>query len=247
MIINRDHLNHPQSEPIQYCLIGGGKVAKQMVHYFTLENIPFKQWTRQSDMDLHDALMDCTHALLLMTDHAIEPFIKDNESLLKGKTCVHFSGCLNTPYAYGAHPMQTLVDRLEPHAFYHEIPFVIDEAGPDFQVLLPGLPNQSFKISQDEKAYYHALCVMANHFTTVLWHKFFTEMERRYHIPKANCSPMLTQTLKNIAHDHEQCFTGPLQRGDQKTIRANLKALAKDDFAMVYEAFVKIMNKGEKR
>ena len=68
-------------------------------------------------------------------------------------------------------------------ATYRSIPFVLDSGRTPFHDLLPGLPNRSFTIPADDRPYYHALCVMAGNFSTLLWLKLFDELEGRFGIP----------------------------------------------------------------
>ena len=78
--------------------------------------------------------------------------------------------------------------------------------------------------------YYHALCVMAGNFSTMLWLKLFDELERRFDIPASAAYPYLARVAANLVADGHQALTGPLARGDTQAVSANLKALERDPY-----------------
>jgi len=223
--------------PHQYAIIGDGRVARHFRHYLSLLKVPFRQWSRSSNVSLANVILPSSIVLLLISDSAIESFV-DSNVLLVEKCCVHFSGSLVTDRAYGAHPLMTFGNELYNLDEYQKIPWIIEDCAPPFEKLLPGLSNPHFSINKNQKAYYHALCVMSNNFTTLLWQKFFNTLEREFHIPKKHLMPILQRSLRNIEQDHESALTGPLKRGDQTTINKNLAALSDDAFYDVYRSFV---------
>jgi len=220
-----------------YLIIGDGRVARHFSHYLSLLRIPCRQWSRSQDISLSEIIKDSSQLLLLISDSAIESFIKEH-ACLSGMRLIHFSGQLVTEAAYGAHPLMTFGPELYTLQDYREIPWILERGAPAFSELLPGLPNPHFVISKQEKNYYHALCVMSNNFTTILWSKFFNEMNDRFQIPKEHLLPILRRTMTNMCGDHEAALTGPLVRGDTSTIEANIASLEGDVYAEVYRAFV---------
>lgn len=229
-----------------YTIIGNGRVARHFCYYLSLLHIPYQQWFRGlSDVPLLSLITDCTGpVLLLIHDAAIESFIQQHP-YLKNICCVHFSGSLVTDLAYGVHPLMTFASELYSLEVYQRIPWIHDQTTPPFSKLLPGLPNASFVIDAQQRNYYHALCVMANNFTTILWGKFFKEMLSRFEIPAESLLPILQATMENIAKDPKQALTGPLVRGDQMTIDNNLASLEGDDFVGIYKAFVAAYANGQ--
>jgi len=157
-----------------YLIIGDGRVARHFGHYLSFLGITFQQWSRSQSNStaLASVAKKSTHVLLLISDTAIESLITDHPSL-SDQCCVHFSGALVTDLAYGAHPLMTFGPEFYALEDYQQIPWIIEKEAPPFSELLPGLPNPSFSIEKDKKDYYHALCVMSNNFTTLLWQKFF--------------------------------------------------------------------------
>lgn len=229
-----------------YTIIGNGKMAKHLCHYFDLLNIPYHHWYRaQPKHLLAEAISSSTHILILISDANIDNFIEEMElHTLKDKTLLHFSGSLLSKYAHTTHPLQTFSNEYYTLNAYQKIPFAIEAEGPMFEMLLPGLPNPHFKIKRSLKAYYHSLCVMANNFTTLLWQKIFSEFEEKFNTPASMAMPMLEQTCFNLASDYHNALTGPLARNDQKTLNNDLTALKNDPYALVFQAFMHAYQNG---
>lgn len=222
-----------------YLIVGNGRMARHVSFYFDQLGIPYSQWARKthSKEDIQALAHSASHVLILISDSAIEAFINDNPCL-NSKTLVHFSGSLVTPLAYGVHPLMTFADDLYTLEAYKKIPFVCDAGAPSFAKLFPGLPNQSHTLPAELKSRYHALCVMSNNFTTLLWQKFYQELEQTLNLPTSIIYPYLDQTLHNLKSNTICVLTGPLARNDKSTIDMNLKALEDDPFQSIYKAFV---------
>ena len=215
----------PEQHATPLGIVGSGRVARHFHHYFTLLGLPVCVWSRRGRAPSPpDALASCRTVLLLIRDEAIVPFV-DAWPALQGKRLVHCSGSLVTPAAEGAHPLMTFGPTLYELAEYRAIPFVLDAGGTPFSELLPGLPNPSFMIPAVERPYYHALCVMAGNFSTILWVKLFDELHRRFGMPASAAHPYLARVAANVMADADQALTGPLSRGDAKTIATNLEVL----------------------
>lgn len=221
-----------------YGIIGNGKMAKHFIHYLTLLQFPYQQWTRdQSSESLVILTQRCSPILLLINDDAIESFIEQHPCL-QGKLLVHFSGAIHVKNAYGAHPLLCFSQELYTLETYKKIPFIYEENAPEFQSILPGLKNPHFKIPIHLKSFYHAICVLSGNFTVILWQKFFSEFENTFHIPKEQAHLFLQQTMQNLLTDPQHALTGPLSRKDTKTIETHLATLKNDPFQKVYQAFL---------
>ena len=224
-----------------YAILGNGKLAQHFCHYFSLLKLPYQQWYRQYHTlaELHHLLSITTHALVLISDSQITAFIDEHITPHFSKLiCIHCAGSLSIKQAYLAHPLQTFSTQLYTLSEYKKIPFIIEKNAPAFCKLLPKIPNPHVCISHKDFAYYHAHCVMANNFTTLLWQKFFKEMTMRFHIPAEQLEPFLQQTFHNISSHPLQALTGPLQRRDHCTLQNNLRALRDDDFYAIYKVFM---------
>ena len=221
-----------------YLIIGNGRVARHFCRYFDFLGISYTQWHRRLPVaDLARVLPDATHILLLIRDDAIEGFSKAHLSDCAALK-IHFSGALTVAGGHGAHPLMTFGTEMYGIEKYQSIPFVVDRGAPDFATLLPGLANTHVRLDPQDKAKYHALCVMAGNFSCLLWQKLFDCLEKDFNIPVDIAHPYLRQQTENLLKDHVSALTGPLARGDTATIARNLAALKDDPLQAVYESFV---------
>jgi predicted short-subunit dehydrogenase-like oxidoreductase (DUF2520 family) len=152
---------------------------------------------------------------------------------------IHFSGALEVPGLHGAHPLMTFGHDLYSNDFYARIPFVVT-GRTSLQDFLPDFPNPSFQILPEQKPYYHALCVLGGNFTTLLQQRMlqgFAELG----LPTSAAQPYIDKITKNVFAAPAAALTGPLARKDFLTIRKNLKSLAGDPYARIYEAFVSLV------
>lgn len=218
-----------------YLLVGDGRLARHFAHYLTLENLSFDSWSRRSGQALEPLAERATHVLLALSDSAIESFLTEHP-FLQRLTCVHFSGALVTPLAPSVHPLMTFGPDLYSLDEYRAIPFVVERGRP---VSLPGLSNSVFEIEPTLKPLYHALCSASGNFTVLLWEAVF-ERFKSLGLPREILFPYLVLTAQNLltAPSGVSVLTGPLKRGDFKTIEKHLEALDGDPLAKIYRTFV---------
>lgn len=243
-----------------FLLIGNGRLARHLAHYFELEAIPFSVWSRNDSsppvvagpLASSAALPQLAprHILLAINDSAIEPFIREHrlDELGSQTRVVHFSGALVTPLAASAHPLMTFGERLYDLPTYRAIPFVVEAGRVDFSELLPGLKNPFFALNAELKPLYHALAVASGNFTVLLWEKVFADFEEKLGLPREVLRPYLAQTAKNLGQVEkgDSVLTGPLVRGDVATLAKHLTALKGDSLALIYQAFVEAKMVNEK-
>ncbi len=228
----------PARDTISFGIVGNGRIARHFRHYLELLDLPICAWSRrESSASPPEALATCETVLVLIRDAEIVPFIEAWPALQE-KQLVHCSGSLVTPLADAAHPLMTFGPELYELADYRSIPFVLDSGSTPFAELMPGLPNPSFVIPVADRPYYHALCVMAGNFSTLLWVKLFEELEQRLGMPASAAHPYLATVTANVMAEGGRALTGPLARGDRGAIDTNLEALEGDPFHAVYTAFV---------
>lgn len=233
--------------PKKYAIIGGGKVARHMAHYFTLERIKYNVWCRDSsstfntyqiqdnDLRLRYCLDDADCVLLLINDDAIEPFVENNVDI-KEYPVIHFSGSLQLSGVGCCHPLMTFGERLYDQNIYREIPFVTDQQG-IFDQYFPMLENPSVFLKPELRIYYHSLCVMAGNFTHVLWKEVGSQFEQLLDIDSSLLFPYLKKVLENFILDPNAEVTGPIQRKDKGTIDKHLATLKKQPLGNIYKAF----------
>lgn len=236
--------------PKRYCIIGDGKVARHMAHYFDLLGINYSRWFRSSkrsplhkfkqlfqaeDVALTQALLGCDHVLLLISDDQIESFIQAN-TILESHDLIHFSGALNTPLAKSCHPLMTFNSLSYDLKTYQSIPFV-HQPDLDFESVFPALNNPRHKLDSNVQSQYHAYCVMAGNFSQIMWRALSHEM-KALGLPADVLHAYLAQNTLNYTQSPDTAATGPFQRGDVRTIDKHLKALPNGELKNIYLAYV---------
>lgn len=216
-------------------IIGNGCLAIHITHYLKLLNVPFKQWTRESKAPLQSFSDECDIILIMISDDQIQDFITDNNLSLKN--CYHFSGSQSVSGAISCHPLMTFSKELYTLEFYQSVPFVCEAGGEKLKSDIPELINKFTTIKSEDKALYHALCVMSGNFTTILWQKFFTEMQSLTDLSLSELTPYLDAITSNLKRDFQTALTGPFARKDIKTINDNINSLSGDKFQQIYESF----------
>lgn len=223
--------------PKKYTLIGDGRLARHLAHYFTLSKLDFNRWNRRDDSEqsLVVACQDSDYVLLLINDDQIDSFIQ-KRPFLKTKNLIHCSGALNSQYAVCCHPLMSFADTLYDLALYNKIPFICDEAN-GFNVIFPSLPNPSHHLAAEKRTLYHALLVIAGNFPQFLWQAVHREFQQNLEIPSTLLIPYLKQILENFSINPEKAATGPFVRGDANTIEKHLHALNSSELERVYRCF----------
>jgi len=222
-------------------LIGDGHLASHLTCYFEQMGLSHAAWSRRMHAEgrcpeLEALVHSRTRALLAISDGAIEPFISTHPEL-GSAVRVHFSGRLATPLAIGAHPLFSFAGTLSERKLYERIPFVIDRGSPPLVSLIPGLSNPSVFIEPERRSRYHALCVLAGNFTTLLWRKLLFELDFEFGMAREQALPYLESVARGLA-GRGAPLSGPLSRGDHATVQRNLEELKGDPFEEVYRAFV---------
>lgn len=233
---------------LNYAILGGGRLARHFSRYFQLLGVPHQCWTRDpgspfntfktadAEHRLRQTLVGADHVLLLVSDHAIAALLKQFP-YLNDKQLIHCSGALTIPGVAGAHPMMTFSDSLYDLDLYRSIPFVV-ETGHTFRDLFPSLQNPGFAVAVEDKARYHALCVIAGNFAQLMWKGVLDRFDKQFEWPAGILEPYLKQVTTNFVQNPKSALTGPLVRNDDKTIERNIDALEGDPLQNVYQAFV---------
>jgi len=231
-----------------YAIVGGGRLARHFAEYFRLLEIPHTRWTRDhrsafnsfaipdAKQRLQATVREADRVLLLVSDGSIVTVLRQSP-FLHEKPLIHCSGALGIPGVAGAHPLMTFPVQLYPLETYRRVPFVL-EAGASFTQLFPGLSNPHFTIGAEDKGRYHAMCVMAGNFAQLLWQGVSGRFEQDLGVPAAALHPYLRQLAENFIASPHSALTGPLTRGDAKTIERNLNSLEGDPLQDLYTAFI---------
>ncbi|MCB0391546.1 MAG: DUF2520 domain-containing protein [Bdellovibrionales bacterium] len=238
----------------KYLIVGSGRLAKHLSLYFKLLKLQPLRWSRSNSqkfntfhhiknnqLRLFETLKHSTHALLAISDNAIDEFAK---CLPNHIVKIHFSGSLSTSHAQGLHPLMTFTNELYELETYIKIPFIIEEnnMSNELKHWIPEFKNPNFTINKDLKGLYHALCVVGGNFTNILWREVVKSFQDQLHLPKEVLLPYLERTFKNIINNPLDSLTGPLQRGDFETLSKNTQALAEVKLDNLYKEFMKVQN-----
>lgn len=221
-----------------YGIVGKGRLAGHLLHYFRLKNMHVVQWYRGQTRTPQQALAQANIILVLINDDEIESFIKQNK-WLQNKILIHCSGSLVTKYAQGFHPHFNFTQQLYKEETYEKIPFVVEKGKYKFQEIFPQLSNASYEIAKKDRPLYHALCVMSGNFPTILWQSCNRTYMKKLKLPDAFFASYIQNCVDQFVEDPENALTGPLARNDKKTIQKNLKALKEHPLEAVYKTFVK--------
>jgi len=240
---------------VDYAILGGGRLARHFSHYFQLLKISHSCWVRDdlsqfNSLDLPDteerlkATVDGVECvLLLVSDTGIGSLLKQYP-FLREKRLIHCSGALSFAGVAGAHPLMTFADSLYDLQTYQSVPFVL-ESGWEFSDLFPGLANPNFSVSVEDKALYHAMCVMAGNFAQLLWKAVSDRFEHQFKLPAETLFPYLGQLAPNFIQAPDSALTGPLVRNDVQTIERNLNSLSGDSLQGLYRAFIECFHNDE--
>lgn len=235
--MNATKKNSETNSSFSYLIIGSGRVARHISHYFNLLNINYKSWDRAQDPHaLRVKVSEASHILLAISDGALAGFYRQH---LKGheKTFVNFSGAHQIEGMISAHPLMTFGNDLYELDFYKKIHFTLTGASA-LDEALPGLPNSYSWLPSAQKALYHTYCVMGGNFVTLLISKMLSGFATMK-IPAEAAHLYVEKVIENTFANPEGALTGPLVRKDAETVAKNLKALENDPAKEIYEAFVK--------
>jgi predicted short-subunit dehydrogenase-like oxidoreductase (DUF2520 family) len=220
-------------------IIGDGKMAHHLRHYFSLLGLGYATWSRKenSSADLLKMTPRDGPVLLAIRDGALEGFIQEFRESFAHCTLVHFSGALEIAGAFSAHPLMTFGPEFYTLELYRSIPFVLGSTK-SLPELIPGLDNVFYNIDPAKKSYYHALCVVGGNYTTFLWSEFLKRMETDLGIAREHLIPYLSQSTENVSRFGEHALTGPLVRRDTATLKENMRALEGTPLLDLYRAFI---------
>jgi len=220
-----------------YGIAGNGRASSHLQAYFRLLKIPYELWHRRCGPAPGAVLGGCSVVFILINDGAIARFIAANP-FLKGKKLIHFSGSLHIKGAFAMHPFMPLCPGALTLGEYRHIPFAL-EPGVKLKDLVPELSNPVFTVNKNDKKLYHALCALGANLPVLLWQKTLQDLNRKFGIPQAQVQRYFQASLDNFRRDPARALSGPICRGDNRTVASDIKALGKDPFAGVYSAFAK--------
>lgn len=186
--------------------------------------------------------------------NVLETSINDFDDL-KEKTFIHMSGVHSSKILikahekgadiYALHPLQSVSNIEKAVKDFENTYFSIESIGnknKHIEKILSSI-NHYFEIESNKKSVYHmAACVFSNYLTTLM--DFGLELTSSIGIDKDQAFeamlPLINGTIKNIQNNGiEHSLTGPLARGDVKTIKSHLDTYEKMN--QEYKDFYQVM------
>src|SRR6056297_767847 len=174
---------------------------------------------------------------------------------LREKTFIHMSGVHSSKILikayekkadiYALHPLQSVSNIEKAVKDFEKTYFSIESIGSKnkhIKKILSSI-NHYFEIEPNQKSVYHmSACVFSNYLTTLI--DFGLELTSSIGIDKDKAFeamlPLINSTIKNIQNEGiEHSLTGPLARGDVKTIESHLESYNKVN--QEYESFYRVM------
>jgi predicted short-subunit dehydrogenase-like oxidoreductase (DUF2520 family) len=197
-------------------------------------------------VDVHTAASHGDIVLLTVTDDAISPVctaLSQAKGFKAGAVVAHCSGALSSDELVSArehchthiasmHPLQTFpnlesaLDRLAGSYCYYEGDA---DARATINQLITRIEMLPIEIQKESKSLYHASAVVAcNYFSALM--DASLELGEAAGIDRKtlwqSLEPLVSNTLENIKNNGpEKALTGPIARGDNKTIDQHLNAI----------------------
>jgi len=152
-------------------------------------------------------------------------------SLVRGPVVGHVSGMTSlaplAPHeAFGLHPLMTVTG---PDASFDGVPAAIAGSSPRALVaartLAEALGLRAFELDDQDRAAYHAAASIASNFLVTL-ETFAADLAATAGIPRDALVPLVRATVSNWEAGGADALTGPIVRGDEKTVARQRAAVA---------------------
>src|SRR5262245_54752541 len=211
------------------CLVvGAGRLAASLMAYLSAAGVAHVQWRRALGEDqLAQMAQRAERILLAVSDNAIVELAAFARRANPQALVCHFSAVARTPDAGQLHPAAAFPRSALPLELLKAIPFIEIKGELAFADMFPFWSNPVFAIRSEDRALYHALLVLAGNFASLVWNEAAAHLEDDIGVPGgALLAPYIATNLIMLEAAPRSSFSGPVTRGDAKTLRANLAALA---------------------
>lgn len=192
--------------------------------------------------NIKDLIKECDTIFITTVDDAIKGIWSNIQELsISNKIICHCSGSLSSKvfsnidsynsYGYSIHPMFAFSDKYNSHKNIHEAFFTIEGSKEKLNVivnLLETLGNEYKIISSENKAKYHAASVfVSNHVLALMKEGIELLGDCGFQESEAIKAlyPLFINNAKNIKRGLNNSLSGPLERGDESTLRKHLDCL----------------------
>lgn len=186
---------------------------------------------------------------------AISSEIKSSSSItekpLSDKTFIHMSGALTSDElsalknlgadSYSLHPLQSFAEKEKAMEELQTTVFSVegDSLNNDIRKILKAIGNEIINLSKEDKIKYHiAACISSNYLVTLLNSsiELFAEIGIEGETAIKALMPLIKGAVSNFENfKSEKALTGPIKRGDYKTIEAHMKDLDNSKYKELYE------------
>lgn len=190
-----------------------------------------------------EVLERCSLVFLALPDDQIEAFVRAHrwQEKQEKQGVVHTSGALSLDVLEPARQAGALVGSFHPlqafrnnpnkanHGSFEGITVGIEAASPLFEELeeiARSLGARPRRLEASQKVPYHLAASMLSNFTVTLFERAVSLLGTAGFSPaeaREMLLPLLEGTIENLRHP--QALTGPIARGDEKTVRKHLDAL----------------------
>ena len=190
----------------------------------------------------------CNTLIITVPDDQITEVVKQLVLLKiewQDKLVLHTSGCLSSNELHplklqkaqigSIHPMQTFNEFFLPIEIFKGIVFAVegdDQVVAFARSIVEVLGANLIKLNPEVKTIYHIAAVASSNFLVALLdyiNQLYKDLGFDKHKIKTLLLPIVNQTLNNFSENpSREILTGPLKRGDLKTIENHIKILNKD-------------------
>lgn len=240
----------PESRLLEFrpLIVGRGRLARHLLHLFALRGFSTLHFADARALSaepessvpvFRELAARATHAWLLVSDQALPPLRERVRELAPRLPVLHSSAATRVPDAATLHPLMTFSTALYAREEYDRIPWTVFDDEP----AAPRLFERTQTVRGGERARYHAACVMLASFSQLLWDAGESLVPS---LPREAWTPILEQSVRNFEAQGRDALTGPLVRGDARTIDAHRAALAGTAALPLYENFVRHYQEGSR-
>lgn len=214
-------------------------------------------------ISIKDLLKECDTIFITTVDDAVECVWNDiQKSSIKNKIICHCSGSLSSKvfsnidsydsYGYSIHPMFAFSDKYNSYKKLNEAFFTIEGSKEKLNMivdLLNILGNEFKIISSEDKVKYHAASVfVSNHILALMKEGVELLGDCGFQEEEAIKAlyPLMLNNVKNIESGLTNSLTGPLERGDELTLKKHIECLNYKDqelYKILSEKLLKIAKK----
>lgn len=225
---------------MRYLFLGDGRLSKHLSFYLNKEGAQTSVWSRRSEKDLASVVQEKDILCLGFADKDLSTWAINLRRLFPRHPIVHFSGSAQIPNTLSFHPMMSFGPELYSLSEYRQIPFIGSFGQSPLRDVFPKLKNSYFEISSEKRSHYHALISMAANFPQLLYRELSKELGPSTGLSFETLAPLLRRSLENSLIDPMHAPTGPIERGDHKTISKHLDSLDSPQLKNIYFAFLNL-------